>query len=68
MRLAKAKEACEIINTTLPRLYDLTRKRQIPFIRLGVRSYRYDPDLLKEWAATQAKLNIAPATRSDDQQ
>ena len=57
MRLAKAKEACEIINTTLPRLYDLTRKRQIPFIRLGVRQYRYDPEMLKAWAEEQAKLN-----------
>jgi len=49
MQLITAKEASEILNIRLPRLYELTRQRLIPSVRLGERAIRFDEAALREW-------------------
>ena len=50
MRLIKAKEAAELLDLRLPRLYELTRQRLIPFVRMGEKAIRFDEAALAEWA------------------
>ena len=40
-QLMNAKELAEITGLKLARIYDLTRRRKIPFILIGDRQYRY---------------------------
>lgn len=49
MRLIKAKQAAELLNVRLPRLYELTRQRLIPSVRVGEKSLRFDEVALREW-------------------
>jgi excisionase family DNA binding protein len=49
MRLIKAKEAAELLDLTLPRLYELTRQRLIPSVRVGEKAIRFDEAALREW-------------------
>ena len=48
-QLKDAKWVAEVLNMPLQRIYDLTRKRVIPSVRI-LRQYRYDPTALAEWA------------------
>lgn len=41
-RLYTEVEICGLLHIPLPRFRFLRRRRLIPFIRLGYRSYRYD--------------------------
>ena len=50
MRLINAKEASEILGVRLPRLYELTRMRVVPFVRIGPKQIRFDPEALAEWS------------------
>ena len=50
MRLIKAKEAAELLNVRLSRLYELTRQNAIPVVRVGEKQLRYDTDALAHWA------------------
>jgi excisionase family DNA binding protein len=50
MRLIDAKQASEILGVRLPRLYELVRLKTVPFVRIGSRQIRFDPDELSEWA------------------
>lgn len=50
MHLITAKQASEILNIRLPRLYELARLRVIPFVRLGPHQIRFDESDLAEWA------------------
>ena len=65
MRLIDAKQASELLGVRLPRLYELTRLRKVPFVRFGERQLRFDPELLKAWVEREATVNAALA-RSDD--
>ena len=49
MRLIKAKEAAELLDLRLPRLYELTRQRLIPSVRVGEKAIRFDEAALKEF-------------------
>jgi excisionase family DNA binding protein len=49
MRLIKAKEAAELLDLRLPRLYELTRQRLIPSVRLGEKAIRFNEAALKEF-------------------
>ena len=49
MRLITAKQAAELLNVRLPRLYELTRQRLIPSVRLGQKAIRFDEAALKEF-------------------
>jgi excisionase family DNA binding protein len=50
MRLIDAKQASELLGVRLARLYELVRLKTLPFVRLGSRQIRFDPDELSEWA------------------
>ncbi len=49
MRLIKAKQAAEILDVRLPRLYELARLGTIPSVRLGEKSIRFSEPALKEF-------------------
>ena len=49
MRLIKAKEAAELLDLRLPRLYELTRRRLIPSVRVGEKAIRFNEASLKEF-------------------
>ena len=49
MRLIKAKEAAELLDLRLPRLYELTRQRLIPSVRVGEKAIRFHEAALKEF-------------------
>lgn len=44
-----AKWVSETFDLPLQRVYDLTRRKVIPAVRI-LRQYRYDPEALAEWA------------------
>ena len=50
MRLINAKQASEILGLRLPRLYELTRLKVVPHVRVGARQLRFDPLELRQWA------------------
>jgi hypothetical protein len=47
--LIKAPEAAKMLDIRLARLYELTRQRIVPSVRVGPKQLRYDPDTLREW-------------------
>jgi len=47
--LLTAKEVARILNVKVARVFELTRENQIPFIRLGLRQYRYSESALVSW-------------------
>jgi excisionase family DNA binding protein len=49
MRLIKAKEAAELLDLRLPRLYELTRQSLIPSVKVGEKSIRFNEVALREW-------------------
>jgi excisionase family DNA binding protein len=49
VRLVNAKQASEILGLRLPRLYELARMRVVPFVRIGPKQIRFDPEALAEW-------------------
>ena len=49
MRLIKAKEAAELLDLRLPRLYELVRQRHIPSVRVGEKAIRFDEAALREF-------------------
>ena len=49
MRLITAKQAAELLNVRLPRLYELTRQRLIPSVRLGEKAIRFNEAALIEF-------------------
>ena len=50
MHLITAKEASQILGIRLARLYELTRQRLIPCVKLGEKAIRFDEAALAEWA------------------
>lgn len=49
MRLIRAKQAAEILDVRLPRLYELARTGVIPCVRLGEKSIRFNEPALQEF-------------------
>ena len=49
MHLITAKEASQILGIRLARLYELTRLRLIPSVRMGEKAIRFDEAALKEF-------------------
>lgn len=49
MRLLKAKQAAEILNVRLPRVYELARLGVVPSVRLGEKQIRFNESALKEF-------------------
>jgi len=47
-RLLKVKEAAELLNISQCQLYNLVKKREIPFIRVG-KAIRFSSKVLSEW-------------------
>ena len=50
-QLLTARELSVRLNIPLARLYELTRRKAIPVVRLGQRQLRFDPDALSAWAS-----------------
>jgi excisionase family DNA binding protein len=48
-KLLKAEKVAEILDVSKQRIYELTRERQIPFIQLGERQYRYSETAILNW-------------------
>jgi excisionase family DNA binding protein len=49
MRLIKAKQAAELLNVRLPRLYELARLGTVPSVRLGEKQIRFNESALQEF-------------------
>lgn len=47
--LIKAPEAAKMLDVRLARLYELTRQRVVPVVRIGPKQLRYDRETLREW-------------------
>ena len=47
--LIKAPEAAKMLDIRLARLYELTRQRIVPAVRIGPKQLRYDREKLREW-------------------
>ena len=47
--LIKAPEAAKMLDIRLARLYELTRQRIVPAVRIGPKQLRYDRDSLRDW-------------------
>lgn len=47
--LIKAPEAAKMLDIRLARLYELTRQRIVPAVRIGPKQLRYDRETLREW-------------------
>jgi excisionase family DNA binding protein len=60
MRLLTAKQVAELLQVTLPRVYQLAREGVIPSVRLG-RQIRFEETALREWAARGGSLETHKA-------
>jgi excisionase family DNA binding protein len=49
MPLITAKQVSVELSISLARVYELTRRGQIPVVRLGEKQLRFDQDVLREW-------------------
>jgi excisionase family DNA binding protein len=49
MHLITAREASQMLGIRLARLYELTRQRLIPSVRMGEKAIRFDETALKEF-------------------
>lgn len=56
-----ADEVAELLRVDKQRVYELVRTRQIPFIRLGERQYRFSADAVDRW------LNDGGSVREGDE-
>jgi excisionase family DNA binding protein len=48
-RLLTAKEAARKLNIQPQRVWELTRRKQIPAVKIGERQYRYSERALENW-------------------
>lgn len=55
MRLLTAKQTAELLQVTLPRVYELARTGLIPSVRMG-RQIRFNEEALRVWAANGGSL------------
>ena len=52
VRLLTATEVSELLRVPRSTVYELTRSRRIPFLKVGRRTL-FDPDVLRAWIAQQ---------------
>ena len=50
-------EIAEMLRMSVPSVNYLTKTKQIPFIRIGKRAIRFDPDEITEWMETRKNLD-----------
>ncbi len=52
-RLLRVKDVADRLGVTVARVYEMSRAGELPFlVRIGERTYRYNPELLTEWIAS----------------
>jgi len=56
-KLWKVDEAAAFLNISSGTLYHWVSERKIPCMHFGVRCLRFDPQELKQWAATFGQLD-----------
>jgi excisionase family DNA binding protein len=66
MRLLTAKQTAELLQVTLPRVYELARTGLIPSVRMG-RQIRFNEEALRAWAANGGSLQTS-AEREETRQ
>lgn len=47
--MLRATEAAQLLNTSIATVYDLVRKKQIPFVRFSERRIRFSQQSLEQW-------------------
>lgn len=60
-RLLKPNEAAEFLSITKARVYELTRRGELPVVILGSRQYRYDAHELNRMITDKANSSKAKA-------
>ena len=58
MQMLTAKDVAHLLNLPLPRVYELTRQKLIPVVRMGARQIRYDQDALQQWIRQGGAINV----------
>ncbi len=53
-RLLSVKQVAELLNISTAMVYQLVRRRRIPFISIG-RTYRFSPELIQRWLEASAE-------------
>ncbi len=48
-KILVADEVAELLRVDKQRVYELVRTKQIPFIKLGERQYRFSADAVRRW-------------------
>jgi excisionase family DNA binding protein len=56
--LLTAKEVAAEWQIPLSRVYELTRRGLIPYLKLGARQLRFDPESLKDWKARGGNIDL----------
>ena len=62
--LLTAQQVASILNLPLQRVYELTRRKAIPAVRV-FRQYRYVPAALVEWANSGGVVEHGDATKAE---
>jgi excisionase family DNA binding protein len=57
MPFLTAKDVAIELNIPLPRVYELTRRGQIPAVKLGDKQLRFDPEVLREWLKRESEAH-----------
>lgn len=53
-RLLKMDQLCDMLGLTQWSVYRMIHRREIPFVQIGVRTYRFDPDAIDQWIKGRA--------------
>lgn len=56
-KLKTAQWVSEFLDIKLPRVYELTREKKIPFVQIGERQYRYSESALQNWIENGGNQN-----------
>ncbi len=57
--ILKADEVANILRLDKQRVYELVRRQQIPFIRIGERQYRFSRRAINSWLEKGGTSNLA---------
>tara|TARA_R100001143_G_C3334005_1_gene120876 strand:- start:866 stop:1087 length:222 start_codon:yes stop_codon:yes gene_type:complete len=53
--LLNTKETAEVLTISIRKLQEMTKAKEIPHLRMGSRSVRYEIDSLKKWIASKVQ-------------
>lgn len=53
-QLLKVPDLCELLQCRPSYVYGLVHERKLPFIKLGHRQLRFDPEKIEAWLAERA--------------